>query len=147
MLVLFSGALRASRPTPLMVKIKPSGMPLRAWRTLTPDEQRSALGQLNGDFKHRHGSRQALLVRLQAVAHERQHNAVLAPSQRPNNHKSQHGSRRKRSKRVRLTGALDGWEREDRCTSSGRKYSVWIGPRGTALTSLVQVMRWCERWG
>ena len=133
----------------IMARLKPVGIRLCVWRLLTATEQRSwAIGLLDGDY----GRRQVLLSGLARIAKQRmQHQpstAVLAPLQRSNMQQSPRGPRpNKRSKRVRLTGELAGWEREDRCTATGRRYSSWIGPRGTALMSRVQALRWCAQWG
>ena len=131
----------------IMARLKPVGIRLCVWRLLTAAEQRTwAFGLLDGDC----GRRQALLSRLEQIAEQRKcqsNNAVLAPLQRTNMQQSPCGPKPKRSKRVLLTGELEGWEREDRCTAMGRRYSIWIGPCGTALMSRVQALRWCAQWG
>jgi hypothetical protein len=52
--------------------------------------------------------------------------------------------RRAGSKRIALTGSLEHWTKERRCTPSGRKYDVYNSPQGKQFFSRVAAIREAE---
>ena len=115
-----------------MGKFKPSGIRLRVWRLLR-EEQRAEALMHSGDLEKQRSVLQQL-----AAACPRQL-PLPCPAAQPSARKDL--PRLARSKQFALTGALEGWVVEKRCTANGRRYEMFISPAGRQFPSRVAAER------
>ena len=115
-----------------MARLKPSGIRLSVWRALHA-EQRAAALQCE-DLE----AQRAVLQRFTSEHSERSSAAgTMARYTVPQTPRPKMAG----SRRNTMTGDLDGWVCERRCTANGRKYDVFFNPEGQQFVSRAAALR------
>jgi hypothetical protein len=126
-----------------MVRTKPRGIRLHVWKSLSEEERQEALS-CPDRVQQRDVLKRLSILQAGRAIYNTLHDVTgrgAEGNQPPRSPVKKVHRKLPGSKSIRLHGTLEGWTREDRCTATGRQYSVFFSPLGVPHVSRASALR------